>query len=82
MSVAAVERGPISKWKTDRPGMGHKLPRLKSGVSAEAFGAVAGVPQQDASFENVGPAPAGETRTGRLSLSRAGDVRGAHWSPD
>jgi hypothetical protein len=23
--------GPISIWKTDRLGMGHKLPRLKSG---------------------------------------------------
>jgi hypothetical protein len=30
---AAVERGPISKWKTDRLGMGHKLPQLKSDVS-------------------------------------------------
>jgi hypothetical protein len=33
----AVERGPISKWKTDRPGMGHKLPRLKSGVPAGGY---------------------------------------------
>jgi hypothetical protein len=32
--AAAVERGPISKWKTDRLGMRHKLPRLKSGVPA------------------------------------------------
>ena len=33
----AVERGPISKWKTDRLWMGHKLLRLKPGVPAGGF---------------------------------------------
>jgi hypothetical protein len=34
--AAAVEGGPISEWKTDRLGMGHK-PRLKWGVPAGGF---------------------------------------------
>jgi hypothetical protein len=29
--------GPISKWKTDRLGMGPKPPRLKSGVPAGGY---------------------------------------------
>ena len=35
--AAAVERRPISKRNTDRLGMCHKLPRLKSGVPAGGF---------------------------------------------
>jgi hypothetical protein len=34
--AAAVERGPISKWKSDRLGMGQKLPRSSSGIRAKS----------------------------------------------
>jgi hypothetical protein len=35
--AAAVERAQFPNGKTDRLGMGHKLPRLKSGVPAGGF---------------------------------------------